>query len=136
MERAGGEIKYPTFDQICDVNRRMIEQSGGIHIPPNNLRNRNSLEYILDAIKYEIFGDQLFLTLEEKAAALAYGIIRSHVFVDGNKRTALHIAWEFLASNGVEVDLHDESIINLVVRVAEGNSDREELTRWFETHKL
>ena len=51
MEDSGREIVYPTVEQICEVNRRMIEEFGGLFIPPNNMLNLGALEYILDAVK-------------------------------------------------------------------------------------
>jgi death-on-curing protein len=37
----------------------------------------------------------------ELAAAYAFGIVRNHAFVDGNKRTAWILARLFLSDNGV-----------------------------------
>ena len=92
MEVPRSEIVYPTLTQVVEVNRRMIAMSGGYFYPPDNLQNRDPLAYILDAVQYPVFGVHLFPTLMEKAAALGYEIIASHVFFDGNKRTGIHMA--------------------------------------------
>jgi death-on-curing protein len=134
MEGFGSSIAYPTISQIVEVNRRMIDETGGSFTPPANFRNRDSLEYVLDAIKYPVFGKHLFPTLKEKAAALAFEIIKSHVFVDGCKRTGIHIAWEFLGSNEVPIYL-DMSIVDLATRLADSRADREELIRWLHGHQ-
>lgn len=42
------------------------------------------------------FGERLFKTDMERAAVLFHGIIASHVFVDGNKRTAALVVVVFL----------------------------------------
>ena len=47
MEEAGGGIVYPTLEQICEINRRMVSEFGGLFVPPDNSLNRNALEYIL-----------------------------------------------------------------------------------------
>ena len=134
MENFIGEISIPSVEQICDVNRRILEQSGGRFVPPRNLHNVNPLEYILEAITHSVFEHDIFPSLKEKAAALAFEIIASHVFIDGNKRTGIHIAWEFLQSNGVEIYIN-MSIVDLSVRLAEGDANSEELIVWLHEHQ-
>lgn len=134
MEEAGAEIVYPTIEQIIEANRRLIKETGGSFAPPTNLSNRGSLEYILEAITFPLFGDVLYATLKEKATALAKQIITAHVFVDGNKRTGIHIAWAFLRSNGVSLQL-DDSIEDLAVAIALGDAGFEELLAWFHNHQ-
>ena len=134
MEEPSPEIAYPTIEQVIDVNRRMIKTSGGSFAPPENLRNRNSLEYILDAINRPILGEYLFLSLKEKAAALAYETISSHVFFDGNKRTGIHIAWEFLRSNAVPVYL-DPTVEDIAIELASGVASRDDFLGWLHNHQ-
>ena len=134
MEQFGTEIAYPTLEQIIEVNRRMIESSGGSFIAPHNLNNLNALEYILDAISYPVFSHNLYKSLKEKAAALTFEIISSHVFTDGNKRTGIHIAWEFLKSNNVPVYL-DSTVEDLAVNIAIGTSNYEDFLKWLNEHQ-
>ena len=112
----------------------MIQEYGGSFFPPHNLLNKDPLEYILDAISRHLFGRSLFPTLKEKAAALAYEIIVSHVFYDGNKRTGMHMAWEFLSDNQVSIVL-DSTLEDLAVNLAEGSADRDELLAWLHDHQ-
>jgi len=132
MEDASGEIAYPTVEQICEVNRRMIEEFGGLFVPPNNLLNLDALEYILEVVKPSLFGT--YSTLKEKAAAIAYHIISRHVFHDGNKRTGSHIAWEFLRANGIDFFL-EPSIVELTVAIAKKEATQEELLQWLHQHQ-
>ena len=133
MEELGFQIVYPTLDQIVEVNRRMIGSSGGYFVPPDNLRNRRSLEYVLAAVQFPLLGKLMYPAIEEKAAALAFEIIRSHVFFDGNKRTGIHVAWMLLRSNAIMVSL-DDSIVDLAVRVAVGTASRSDLVVWLCNH--
>lgn len=51
---------------------------------------------------YQSFGGQdIYPTLEEKAANLLYFITKNHSFSDGNKRIAATIFLYFLDKNGV-----------------------------------
>ena len=134
MENSGREIAYPTVEQICEINRRMIQEFGGLFIPPDNLFNSNALEYVLDAIRSSIFGIDIYPTLKEKAAAIAHHIISRHVFRDGNKRTGTHVAWEFLRANGVRIHL-DSSIVELTVAIASRDATQGELLQWLHEHQ-
>jgi len=112
----------------------MIEEFGGLFIPPNNMLNLGALEYILDAVKSFVYGHTMYPSLKEKANAIAYQIISRHVFHDGNKRTAIHIAWEFLRSNGIPLVLNS-SIVELSVAISAGESSQEELLEWLHEHQ-
>ena len=134
MEDFGGEVVYPTVEQICEVNRRMIEEFGGFFLPPVNLNNLGALEYILAAIALPVYGHTLYPALKEKAAAIAHQIISRHVFRDGNKRTAAHVAWAFLRSNGIRVFL-EPTIVQLTEAVARGDAGYDELLQWLHGHQ-
>lgn len=134
MEEASRVIAYPTVEQICDINRRMIDEFGGLFLPPDNILNKGALQYILVIISKSIYGQMPYVTLKEKASAIAYHIITGHVFYDGNKRTGLHTAWEFLHTNGIKVSL-DASIIDLTLGVASGQNSYDDLLQWFHAHQ-
>ena len=134
MEDPSREIVYPTVTQVCEINRQMIENTGGLFVPPNNFINQGALEYVLDAVKSSIYGRVFYSSLKEKANVIAFNIISRHVFIDGNKRTAIHTAWEFLHSNGISI-LLDSSIVDLSIKVANGEISQEELLIWFQNHQ-
>lgn len=75
MENSSREIVYPTVNQICEINRRMIQEFGGLFIPPHNLFNPNALDYVLGAINFPIIESYNYTTVKEKATTLAYYII-------------------------------------------------------------
>jgi|SRR3990170_3264768 len=126
-------LVFPTIEQVVHVNRRMIETSGGSFTHPNNFHNRDSLEYILEAIAYPLFGKDIYPSVVEKAAALGCEIIKSHVFLDGNKRTGTYMVWSFLISNNKEIRL-ENSIINIIEGIAEGKMAQSELIEWINAH--
>jgi death-on-curing protein len=64
------------------------------------------------------------------AAAYAFGIARSHPFVDGNKRTAFVAAAVFLLDNGHEIDAADEAIVTIMLAVSEGSMSEKDLAKW------
>jgi len=112
----------------------MCDEFGGLFSEPDNLSNPSGLEYILTVIEIPEEQYVSLPTLKEKAAALAFHIITRHVFYDGNKRTASHIAWEFLRSNGIKLYL-DQSIIELSLAIAESTATQNQLLQWLHSHQ-
>ena len=69
-------------------------------------------------------GHYLHADLFEMAAAYLFHIVRTHPFVDGNKRAGAVAAVVFLALNGVEVDAGEREFDAMVRAVAEGEADK------------
>lgn len=67
------------------------------------------------------------------AAAYAWGIIRNHPFVDGNKRVALILCETFLIINGYELDADDVSLTMAFVELAAGTMDEATLAKWLQS---
>jgi death on curing protein len=70
-------------------------------------------------------------SLFELAAAYCVGIGKNHGFVDGNKRTAFLAAATFLRRNGWSINPPGNEVVDLMVRVGEGQIDEEEVAAWF-----
>jgi len=62
-------------------------------------------------------GVELYSDLFMKAAVLARGIIRGHVFVDGNKRTGMESALLFPEYNGWSVNLPTGEYVSLALAI-------------------
>ena len=62
-------------------------------------RDEGMLRGILNQIKQNVFGVELYPSLEEKAANLLYMLVKDHIYYDGNKRLASIIFLEFLNRN-------------------------------------
>ena len=65
------------------------------------------------------------------AATYAYGLLRNHGFVDGNKRTAWVIARLFLADNGYLLRFDPAEAVRTVEAVAAGALGEQQLAGWF-----
>lgn len=82
---------------------------------------------------YQSFGgEDLYPTLEEKAAHLLYFITKNHSFHDGNKRIAATIFLYFLDRNGaLFVDgnktIDDHTLVALTIMIAESKPDEMEM---------
>jgi death-on-curing protein len=70
------------------------------------------------------------------AAAYAFGIIRNHPFVDGNKRTAYVLCRTFLKLNGVDIDAPEAEKYLTFVAVADGSLNEDDLVEWIRAHLI
>ena len=68
------------------------------------------------------------------AASYAYGLVKNHGFVDGNKRTAWVVARLFIADNGHGVDFNVDEAVQIMEQVASGGISETELAHWFREH--
>lgn len=73
------------------------------------------------------FGEDAYPALALKAAALLHSIARNHALVDGNKRLAWLATVVLLDLNGHRPDLTRDAAFDLVMDVAEGKADVQEV---------
>ena len=82
---------------------------------------------------YQSFaGQELYQTLEEKAAHLLYFVTKNHSFLDGNKRIAATMFLYFLDKNGVlfaddEKLIDDHTLVALTIMIAESKPEEKEM---------
>ena len=82
---------------------------------------------------YQTFGgDDLYPSIEEKAANLLYFITKNHSFTDGNKRIAAFLFLYFLERNRVLFDsdgnkrIADNTLVALTLMIAVSNPDEKD----------
>lgn len=73
------------------------------------------------------FGEDAYSTSALKAAALLHSLTRNHTLVDGNKRLGWLATVVFLDLNAHEPDLSDDAAFQLVMDVAAGAAEVEEI---------
>ncbi len=82
---------------------------------------------------YQSFGGQeLYPSLEEKAAHLLYFVTKNHSFLDGNKRIAATMFLYFLDKNGVlfadgKKLIDDHTLVALTIMIAESKPAEKEM---------
>lgn len=86
-------------EQVISLHERLIEATGG----SNGIRDAGMLDSAL-ANPFQSFEDEeLYPSVQAKAAQLCFGIVKNHPMVDGNKRLGTHVILVFLALNGYEL---------------------------------
>ena len=80
------------------------------------------------------FGKDAYDSLELKAAAMMSSLARNHPLFDGNKRTSWVLTAAFLNINGWDLEMSQDQKLELVIAVATGSMELDELaaafTRW------
>lgn len=68
---------------------------------------------------YQTFGgNELYVSVEEKAANLLYQVVKDHPFVDGNKRSGAALFVYFLARCAVKHDINSNSLAAITLMTA------------------
>ena len=114
---------------IDEAHFRQIREHGGAH----GLRDENALESALarPQQRWHYEGDA---SLSELAAAYAFGLVRNHPYVDGNKRIALVVMVAFLERNDIELTAANAEALSTMLALATGELTEDELAVWIEAH--
>lgn len=99
------------------------------------MRDEGLLDSALNA-PFQGFGDvDNFPSLQQKGARLGCGLICNHAFIDGNKRIGAHIMLLFLSLNGIELAYTQDELSNMVLDVASGKLQFEDMVKWIIKHQ-
>lgn len=107
-------MKYGNFSSVFGVEKEYGKLNG-----------------ILAAIYQNVFGTELYPSIEEKAANLLYFLIKDHPFVDGCKRIGASIFLEFLNKNkhliidGKQI-ISDSTLVAITLMIAESRPEEKE----------
>jgi death-on-curing protein len=119
-----------SLDDLLRIHDAVIRDTGG----STGIREPNLLDSARVQPDMSFGGVDLYPTISSKAGALAFSLINNHPFVDGNKRVAYAAMETFLVLNGWEIQSDQNEQYYLFIRLASGESEREELTEWIELH--
>ena len=123
-------MRYVTVKEILYFHFKIIEDYGGSH----GVRDEGRLASVVATPNQEVFAEELYKTVYEKAAVYVRGVIADHPFVDGNKRTAITIAGIFLNRNGQALTATPKDLEDFAVRVAVEKLDVPTIAQWLEEH--
>ena len=96
-------------------------------------KDKGMLKGILDQIAQYVFGEEVYPSIEEKAANLLYFLVKDHVFADGNKRIAALLYLAFLHKNGMLVKedgrmaIANDGLAALTILIAESKPEEKEI---------
>lgn len=124
-------MKHLTKRQVLLLHEQLLEEFGGTA----GIRDEGALESAL-AAPFQTFGGQnLYPSVQTKAAQLGFGLVCNHPFVDGNKRIGAHVMLVFLALNGIELSYTQQELIDVIFSVAAGQATAANLLQWIIDHQ-
>lgn len=123
-------MKMLSKRQILLLHSMLVAQTGGM----DGLRDEGLLDAAINMPLQTFGGQELYPTILEKAARLGYGLIRSHPFLDGNKRIGTHAMLVFLDINNITLSYEDEDLISTILHVAAGAMDCNAFLEWLKAH--
>lgn len=108
------------------IHYAQLDEHGGLH----GIRDSNALEAALarPRQKQSYSPD---VDLADLAAAYAFGLAKSHPYVDGNKRLSFLVAAVFLDLNGYDVDRTNDDVVATMKALAAGSISEVKLAAWF-----
>ena len=107
-------MKYGNYSDVFGVEKELGKLNG-----------------IIAAVYQNIYGTELYPSIEEKAANLLYFLVKDHPFVDGCKRIGASIFLEFLNKNkhliidGKQI-ISDSALVAITLMIAESRPEEKE----------
>ena len=115
-----------TREAVLAIHAQLLARFGG----SAGIRADNMLESALAKPRQlHAYGQP---NVYEMAAADAFGIVKNHPFVDGNKRAGFVAAYTFLGINGFDFTAPEEEAVIFTRGLAAGEITLEEYTLWLQ----
>lgn len=111
-------------DALSALHAEQLAEHGGA----NSVRDEGLLESALSRPEnLAAYGDPDAFDL---AAAYAFGIVKNHPFVDGNKRAGFMACATFLSLNGHALTASDQHVVETVLGLAAGANAEPAFAAW------
>ncbi len=119
-------------EQVFRLHTQLIEATGG----SNGIRDEKMPDSALNNPFQSFGGEELYPSIQAKAAQLCFGLVKNHAMVDGNKRLGAHVMLVFLALNGCELSYSQTELSNVILAVASGEAGVEDILKWILEHQV
>ena len=122
---------HATYENAMEAINGLREKFGGSTLFGNE--KDESFKSSIGQIYQTFGGDELYPSVEEKAAMLLYLVTKNHSFSDGNKRIAATLFLWFLNNNGIlyredgSKRLADNTLVALTLMIAESKTEEKDV---------
>jgi death-on-curing protein len=120
-------MKEPVWlprEVVLTTQDELLDRFGGLA----GIRDDGLLESALGRPRHlHAYGNP---TVYELAAAYAFGLVKNHPFLDGNKRIGFMAAYIFLGINGLTFAATEEEVVEQTLALAAGAIGEEEHGQW------
>ena len=118
--------------QVLLIHDQLISETGG----SSGLRDEGMLDSALNAPFQTFGGEDVYPSLQQKAARLCFSLVKNHPFVDGNKRIGAHAMLVFLALNGIDLQHSQTELSDVILQLAAGEIEATDLLHWILAHQI
>ena len=122
---------HATYENAMEAIQTLREKFGGSVLFGNE--KDDSFKSSIGQIYQTFGGEELYPSVEEKAAMLLYLVTKNHSFSDGNKRIAATLFLWFLNNNGIlyrkdgSKRLADNTLVALTLMIAESKTEEKDV---------
>lgn len=122
---------HATYENAMEAINGLREKFGGSALFGNE--KDDSFKSSIGQIYQTFGGEELYPSVEEKAAMLLYLVTKNHSFSDGNKRIAATLFLWFLNNNGIlyradgSKRLADNTLVALTLMIAESKTEEKDV---------
>jgi len=120
-----------TVEEVVILHAKLIDATGG----SPGIRDCGLLESAVLGCYQSFDGHDVYPTVMEKAAGLAYTICNNHAFIDGNKRAAVTSMLVFLQMNDIGLAYTQPELVSLGLGIANGSTKYDGVLEWLYAHK-
>lgn len=131
IEQTTNEERFhATYDNAMEAIACMKQKFGGSPLFGNE--KDGSFKSSIGQIYQTFGGEDLYPSVEEKAAMLLYLVTKNHSFSDGNKRIAAALFLWFMNNNGILYDenggkrIGDNTLVALTLMIAESRTEEKD----------
>ena len=120
-----------TYDSAMETIAILKEKFGGSSL--FGREKDGSFRSSIGQIYQTFDGNELYPSVEEKAAMLLYLVVKNHSFVDGNKRIAATLFLWFMQNNGILYNqngskrISDGTLVALTLMIAESRAEEKDM---------
>jgi len=119
-----------TISEITELHEKLIAATGG----SSGVRDVRLLESAVLGCYQSFNGTDLYPTIVEKTARMAFTICKNHPFIDGNKRVAVTSMLVILRMNGIRLLYTQQELVVLGFGIADGSVDYDDIVAWIRSH--
>lgn len=126
-----GEARGIDYNEAMTVIGELRRKFGGSDL--FGREKDQSLSGSLGAVMQSFDGEDLYPSIEEKAAHFLYFLVKNHSFVDGNKRIAAALFLWFMEKNGIlyradgSRHIADNALVAITLMIAESDPKQKDI---------
>lgn len=132
VEQTTNEVKFhATYEGAMQTIEELKEKFGGSQWFAHE--KDDSFKSSIGQIYQTFGGQELYPSVEEKAAMLLYLVTKNHSFSDGNKRIAATLFLWFMSGNGILYNpdgskrIADNTLVALTLMIAESRTEEKDI---------